>query len=235
MLSVSGLQVSHGAVQALRGISFSLACGQVLAVLGRNGSGRSSLARALMGLVQGQVRGRVQWQGQDLLGLAPHQIARLGVGYVPEARDVFPLLTVHQNLLLGLPGRLGSATERERLAWAYGLFVQLQARRNTLAAQLSGGEQQMLSLARSLLARPRLLIVDEPTEGLAPQLVQTVGQVLREQAAAGVAIVLMEQKLDLVPALADQVLVLGRGEVVFEGTPQTLQQAPQVRSLWLEA
>jgi branched-chain amino acid transport system ATP-binding protein len=118
MLSVSGLQVSHGAVQALRGISFSLACGQVLAVLGRNGSGRSSLARALMGLVQGQVRGRVQWQGQDLLGLAPHQIARLGVGYVPEARDVFPLLTVHQNLLLGLPGHLGAAAERERLAWA---------------------------------------------------------------------------------------------------------------------
>jgi len=235
MLSVSGLQVSHGAVQALRGISFSLACGQVLAVLGRNGSGRSSLARALMGLVQGQVRGRVQWQGQDLLGLAPHQIARLGVGYVPETRDVFPLLTVHQNLLLGLPGHLGAAAERERLAWAYGLFVQLHARCNTLAAQLSGGEQQMLSLARSLLARPRLLIVDEPTEGLAPALVQTVGQVLREQAAAGVAIVLMEQKLDLVPALADRVLVLGRGEVVFEGTPQTLQQAPQVRSLWLEA
>jgi branched-chain amino acid transport system ATP-binding protein len=235
MLSVSGLQVSHGAVQALRGISFSLACGQVLAVLGRNGSGRSSLARALMGLVQGQVRGRVQWQGQDLLGLAPHQIARLGVGYVPETRDVFPLLTVHQNLLLGLPGHLGAAAERERLAWAYGLFVQLHARCNTLAAQLSGGEQQMLSLARSLLARPRLLIVDEPTEGLAPALVQTVGQVLREQAAAGVAIVLMEQKLDLVPALADQVLVLGRGDVVFEGTPQTLQRAPQVRSLWLEA
>lgn len=235
MLSVSGLQVSHGAVQALRGISFSLAPGQVLAVLGRNGSGRSSLARALMGLSAGRVQGRVQWLSQDLLGLAPHQIARSGVGYVPETRDVFPLLTVHQNLLLGLPGHLVAAAERERLTWAYGLFVQLQARSNTLAAQLSGGEQQMLSLARSLLARPQLLIVDEPTEGLAPALVQTVGQVLREQADAGVAIVLMEQKLDLVPALADRVLVLGRGEVVFDGTPQTLQQAPQVRSLWLEA
>ena len=235
MLSVSGLQVSHGAVQALRGISFSLVPGQVLAVLGRNGSGRSSLARALMGLSAGRVQGRVQWLSQDLLGLAPHLIARSGVGYVPETRDVFPLLTVHQNLLLGLPGHLGAAGERERLAWAYGLFVQLHTRSNTLAAQLSGGEQQMLSLARSLLARPQLLIVDEPTEGLAPALVQTVGQVLREQADAGVAIVLMEQKLDLVPALADRVLVLGRGEVVFEGTPQSLQQAPQVRSLWLEA
>jgi branched-chain amino acid transport system ATP-binding protein len=235
MLSVSGLQVSHGAVQALRGISFNLVPGQVLAVLGRNGSGRSSLARALMGLSAGRVQGRVQWLSQDLLGLAPHLIARSGVGYVPETRDVFPLLTVHQNLLLGLPGHLGAAGERERLAWAYGLFVQLHTRSNTLAAQLSGGEQQMLSLARSLLARPQLLIVDEPTEGLAPALVQTVGQVLREQADAGVAIVLMEQKLDLVPALADRVLVLGRGEVVFEGTPQSLQQAPQVRSLWLEA
>ncbi|MEI7783165.1 MAG: ABC transporter ATP-binding protein [Betaproteobacteria bacterium] len=236
MLSVQGLRVRHGAAQALRGISLSLAPGQVLAVLGRNGSGRSSLARALMGLVPatGRLEGQVLWRGQELLGLAPHQIARLGVGYVPQTRDVFPLLTVHQNLLLGLPRGLDAATERERLAWAYSLFVQLQARSKTLGARLSGGEQQMLSLARSLLARPQLLIVDEPTEGLAPQLVQTVGQVLREQAHAGVAIVLMEQKLDLVPALADQVLVLGRGEVVFDGTPQALQQAPQVQRLWLE-
>lgn len=235
MLSVSGLRVSYGAVPALRGISLSLAPGQVLAVLGRNGSGRSSLARALMGLGPGQVEGQIQWQGRDLLGLAPHQIARSGVGYVPETRDVFPLLTVHQNLLLGLPRGLAAALERERLAWAYAVFVQLHARRHALAAQLSGGEQQMLSLARCLLARPQLLIVDEPTEGLAPQLVQTVGQVLREQAGAGVAIVLMEQKLDLVPQLADQVLVLGRGEVVFEGRPRALQQAAELRRLWLEA
>ena len=237
MLHINDLRVSHGAVQALRGIGLSLPPGQVLAVLGRNGSGRSSLARALMGLVRppGHVAGQMQWQGHELRGLSPHQISRLGVGYVPETRDAFPLLTVHQNLLLGLPPGLDPARERERLDWAYGQFMPLLARRDTLAAQLSGGEQQMLSLVRSLLASPRLLIVDEPTEGLAPQRVQAVGQLLREQADAGVAILLMEQKLDLVPDLADRVLVLGRGEVVFEGSPQALQQKPEVQRLWLGA
>ena len=228
MLKVEGLSVSHGPVQAVRGLSFEVQPGQVVAVLGRNGSGRSSLAQALMGLVP--ALGRMQWQGRDLRGLAPHQIARLGVGYVPETRDVFPLLTVQQNLQLGM----AAGTPIDRMAWAYALFPQLHARKAALAGVLSGGEQQMLSLVRSLLAQPRLLIVDEPTEGLAPQLVQAVGRVLREQAEKGTAIVLMEQKLDLVPSLADRVLVLGRGESVFEGTAQALQDAPQVRRLWLD-
>jgi branched-chain amino acid transport system ATP-binding protein len=228
MLKVEGLSVSHGPVQAVRGLSFEVQPGQVVAVLGRNGSGRSSLAQALMGLVP--ALGRVQWQGRDLRGLAPHQIARLGVGYVPETRDVFPLLTVQQNLQLGM----AAGMPIDRMAWAYALFPQLHARKAALAGVLSGGEQQMLSLVRSLLAQPRLLIVDEPTEGLAPQLVQAVGRVLREQAEQGTAIVLMEQKLDLVPSLADRVLVLGRGESVFEGTAQALQDAPQVRRLWLD-
>jgi branched-chain amino acid transport system ATP-binding protein len=228
MLKVEGLSVSHGPVQAVRGLSFEVQPGQVVAVLGRNGSGRSSLAQALMGLVP--ALGRVQWQGRDLRGLAPHQIARLGVGYVPETRDVFPLLTVQQNLQLGMT----AGKPLDRMAWAYALFPQLHARKAALAGVLSGGEQQMLSLVRSLLAQPRLLIVDEPTEGLAPQLVQAVGRVLREQAEQGTAIVLMEQKLDLVPSLADRVLVLGRGESVFEGTAQALQDAPLVRRLWLD-
>jgi branched-chain amino acid transport system ATP-binding protein len=228
MLKVEGLSVSHGNVQAVRGLSFEVQPGQVVAVLGRNGSGRSSLAQALMGLVP--ARGRVRMQGRDLLGLAPHQIARLGVGYVPETRDVFPLLTVHQNLQLGMVG----GKSLDRIAWAYALFPQLHARQAALAGVLSGGEQQMLSLARSLLTQPRLLIVDEPTEGLAPQLVQAVGRVLREQAQRGTAVVLMEQKLDLVPSLADLVLVLGRGELVFEGTAEALQSASQVRRLWLD-
>lgn len=228
MLRVEGLCVSHGSVQAVRGLSFEVRPGQVVAVLGRNGSGRSSLAQALMGLVPSQ--GRVRWLETDLLGLAPHQIARLGVGYVPETRDVFPLLTVQQNLQLGLAG----GKSRDRIDWAYALFPQLHARQAALAGVLSGGEQQMLSLARGLLAQPRLLIVDEPAEGLAPPLVQVVGRVLREQAEQGTAIVLMEQKLDLVPSLADRVMVLGRGELVFEGTPEALDGAPQLRRAWLE-
>lgn len=226
MLKVEALSVNYGAVRALDGVDFMLEPGQVLAVLGRNGSGRSTLARALMGLVPG--RGRVQWLGRDLLGLAPHTIARCGVGYVPETRDVFALLTVEQNLQLGLRGG-----DRSRIDWAYTTFSQLQRRQHTLAGLLSGGEQQMLSLARSLLAQPDLLIVDEPTEGLAPHWIETVGQVLREQAARGASIVLMEQKLDLAPALADRLMVLGRGQVVFAGTLAALQADPMLQQTWL--
>jgi branched-chain amino acid transport system ATP-binding protein len=224
MLKVEQLSVNYGAVRALDGVDFTLEPGQVLAVLGRNGSGRSTLARALMGLVPGQ--GRIQWRGRDLLGLPPHTIARCGVGYVPETRDVFALLTVEQNLQLGL-------ADRHRIEWAYATFSQLKLRQHTLAGLLSGGEQQMLSLARSLMAQPDLLIVDEPTEGLAPHWVETVGQVLREQTSRGAAIVLMEQKLDLAPALADRLMVLGRGQVVFAGTLAALQGDPALQQTWL--
>lgn len=226
MLKVEQLSVNYGAVRALDGVDFTLEPGQVLAVLGRNGSGRSTLARALMGLVPG--RGRVQWHGRELLGLAPHTIARCGVAYVPETRDVFALLTVEQNLQLGLAGRA-----RHRIDWAYATFGQLKLRQHTLAGLLSGGEQQMLSLARSLMAQPDLLIVDEPAEGLAPHWVETVGQVLREQAARGTAILLMEQKLDLAPVLAHRLMVLGRGQVVFAGTLEALQGDPMLQQTWL--
>jgi branched-chain amino acid transport system ATP-binding protein len=226
MLKVEQLSVNYGAVRALDGVDFTLEPGQVLAVLGRNGSGRSTLARALMGLVPG--RGRVQWHGRELLGLAPHTIARRGVAYVPETRDVFALLTVEQNLQLGLAGRA-----RHRIDWAYAIFGQLKLRQHTLAGLLSGGEQQMLSLARSLMAQPDLLIVDEPAEGLAPHWVDTVGQVLREQAARGTAILLMEQKLDLAPVLAHRLMVLGRGQVVFAGTLEALQGDPMLQQTWL--
>jgi branched-chain amino acid transport system ATP-binding protein len=226
MLKVEHLSVNYGAVRALDGVDFTLEPGQVLAVLGRNGSGRSTLARALMGLVPG--RGRVQWHGRELLGLAPHTIARCGVAYVPETRDVFALLTVEQNLQLGLAGRT-----RHRIDWAYATFGQLKLRQHTLAGLLSGGEQQMLSLARSLMAQPDLLIVDEPAEGLAPHWVETVGQVLREQAARGTAILLMEQKLDLAPVLAHRLMVLGRGQVVFAGTLEALQGDPTLQQTWL--
>ncbi len=226
MLQVEQLSVNYGAVRALDGVDFTLEPGQVLAVLGRNGSGRSTLARALMGLVPGQ--GRIQWRGRDLLGLPPHTIARCGVAYVPETRDVFALLTVEQNLQLGLAGRA-----RHRIDWAYATFGQLKLRQHTLAGLLSGGEQQMLSLARSLMAQPDLLIVDEPAEGLAPHWVETVGQVLREQAARGTAILLMEQKLDLAPVLAHRLMVLGRGQVVFAGTLEALQGDPTLQQTWL--
>lgn len=228
MLKVQGLNVWHGPVQALREVDLELAPGQVLAVLGRNGSGRSSLARALMGLVPAS--GQRSWKAQELGLLAVHQIARLGVSYVPETRDAFALLTVRDNLRLGARGVDASA----RLAWVCEMFPQLHARMHQRAGVLSGGEQQMLSLARALMGDPQLLILDEPTEGLAPHWVQKVGQILQQQARQGAAILLMEQKLDLSLRLADRVMVLGRGQVVFSGTAQQLQAQEGLRRQWLE-
>lgn len=228
MLTVRNLQASYGATPVLRGVNFQVAPGEIVALLGRNGSGRSTLARALMGLLP--AGGQVSWQGLSLSGLPAHEIARRGLGHVPEARDVFPSLSVRQNLLLGLkPGAPESL-----LALAYGLFPALMARQHILAGVLSGGEQQMLSLGRALMGQPRLLVADEPCEGLAPQLVQGVGQALAGLRASGVGLLLIEQKLSLVHSLADRVLVMGRGEIVFEGSVAQLQARDDVRQQWLE-
>lgn len=228
MLNVRKLSVAYGAQLAVRGVDLDVAPGEVVALLGRNGSGRSSLARALMGLQPSS--GQVRWLGQSLEGRAAHERARLGLGHVPEGRDVFPALSVHQNLLLGLKPGAGA----QSLAQAYALFPALAERRHTSAAVLSGGEQQMLSLARTLLGEPRLLIVDEATEGLAPQVVARVAQVLSERRAAGVGILLIEQRLGLVQGLADRVLLMGRGEIVFSGTPAQLMADAKLRQDWLE-
>lgn len=228
MLTVEGLTAGYGASLVLRGVSLQVAPGEAVALLGRNGSGRSTLAKALMGLVP--ARGEVSWRQQRLQGLAAHEIARLGLGYVPESRDVFGTLTVHQNLLLGLKPGAGEGLLDE----AYALFEPLRRRRHTVAAVLSGGEQQMLSLARTLMGQPQLLIVDEPTEGLAPQVVEVVAQVLAERRAGGMALLLIEQRLGRVQALADRVLLLGRGEVVFEGSATALQAQEPLRRQWLE-
>lgn len=228
MLSVRHLQARYGNQLALRGVSLEVAASEIVAVLGRNGSGRSTLARALMGLVPAQ--GEVVWQGRQVLGRPAHELALQGLGYVPESRDAFATLTVHQNLLLGLkPG-----ASEDRLAAAYEMFPALHLRRQALAGVLSGGEQQMLSLARTLLGDPRLLIVDEPTEGLAPQWLEVVSEALRGLRARGVGVLLIEQRLSVALAVADRVLLMGRGEIVFSGTPAQLQADPALRREWLE-
>ena len=230
-LTVSGLHAGYGQSRVLQGVDFELAAGSVLAVLGRNGSGRSTLARALMGLVP--ARGSARWLGHELLGLAPHAVARFGVAYVPESRDVFPRLTVAQNLTLGLQPRSPRAV-RWTPAWVFDNFPALAARRDVAAGVLSGGEQQMLSLCRALMGAPQLLIVDEPTEGLAPQVVAQVDALLRELRTQGLAVLLIEQKLELSLAVADRVAVMGHGQLVFEGTPAQLQASPAVAQEWLE-
>jgi branched-chain amino acid transport system ATP-binding protein len=228
MLMVRGLRASYGPHAVLRGLDLQVAPGEIVAVLGRNGSGRSTLARALMGMLTAS--GQVLWHSEDLLGLPTHEIARRGLGYVPESRDVFPGLSVHHNLLLGL--KAGDC--ESRLAQAYALFPALSGRQRTAAGVLSGGEQQMLSLARALMGQPRLLIADEPCEGLAPQVVQAVGRALADLRDSGAGIVLIEQRLALVQSLADRVIVLGRGESVFEGSVQELQASAALRQQWLE-
>ncbi|VVE08370.1 ABC transporter ATP-binding protein [Pandoraea iniqua] len=251
MLEVVNLTAGYGGARVLNGVTMHVAPGEIVAVLGRNGAGRSTLARAIMGQLPRQ--GDILWQGKSLTSLAPHQIARLGIGYVPETRDVFGPLTVAQNLLLGQRGTQagrgnarGNGSENEHaqspvrtnraltLEEAFERFEELAPRRHAPSASLSGGEQQLLSLCRALMAGPDLLIVDEPTEGLAPRVVARIGRILTELRASGVAILLIEQKLSLALSCAQRVAVMGRGALVFEGTPDELARAHEIRAEWLE-
>ena len=229
MLRVEALNAYYGKSHVLRGVSFEVHSGEIVALLGRNGSGRSTTAKALMGLVQWQ--GLVQFNAQDLTGKQPFEIARLGLGYVPESRDVFPQLTVHQNLLLG---RQKGKTDGFAFDDAYAMFPRLQARQHVFAGLLSGGEQQMLSLCRTLMGNPQLIIVDEPTEGLAPQVVEQVAEALVAIQQRGMSVLLIEQKLNIALRISNRVLVMGHGEIVLDGTPDALLGNVAIRREWLE-
>ena len=230
MLEVENLHAHYGKSHVLHGVNFTVGEGEVVSLLGRNGSGRSTTAKAIMGLVQ--AKGTVRWRGQSLLGKPPHEIARLGVGYVPENKDVFPRLTVRQNLMLG---QKGSAT---RTRWdfddMYVLFPRLRERQHVPAGVLSGGEQQMLTLCRTLMGEPALMLIDEPTEGLAPQVVEQVAAFLLTLKTERMSMVLIDQKLSFALAISDRIVVMGHGEVVFNGSPQAFDQHPEIRREWLE-
>ena len=230
MLHIDQLRAGYGQSQVLHGICFDVAPGEIVALLGRNGAGRSTTAKAIMGLIGWT--GTVQWQGQNLQGKKTFQIAHLGLGYVPEGRDVFPQLTVQQNLLLGQKGR-GKAS-RWSFDDMYRMFPLLQQRQHTEAGVLSGGEQQMLALCRTLMGNPDLIVIDEPTEGLAPKMVELVGQYLQTLKERGVAVLLIEQKLTIAMQVSDRVLVMGRGTIVFDGTPDALGQRSDIRQEWLQ-
>ena len=228
-LQVNQLHAFYGKSHVLRGIDLSVAPGEIVAVLGRNGSGRSTLARALVG--QLPCSGSVVWNGQALAGRQAFDIAQMGVGYLPESRDIFPTLSVHQNLLLGL--KTNSPYAEALFQTVYGLFPKLQERQHALGVSLSGGEQQMLALGRTLMGRPQLLVADEPSEGLAPQMVKTIAKVLQDLAQSGVAMVVMEQKLALALHIAHRAVVIGHGQVVFDGTPLELANRPAICQEWL--
>ena len=229
MLEIQNLEAWYGKSQVLRGVDMQIGRGEIVALLGRNGAGRSTTLKAIMGAVTRT--GRITFDGKPIAHLAPHQVARLGLGYVDEHRAIFPDLTTRQNLILGEkpgPGRPFTIDD------AHALFPRLNERADAPAGALSGGEQQMLAICRTLMGAPALLMVDEPTEGLAPMMVQTVRTLLEQVAARGVTILLVEQKLDIALAISQRLYVMGHGRIVFEGTPQALADNPTIRREWLE-
>ena len=230
MLRVENLHAYYGKSHVLHGVDFEVHPGEIVALLGRNGSGRSTTAKAIMGMVD--CTGTVNLKGQQVLGRKSYEIAHLGIGYVPENRDIFPKLTVHQNLMLG--EKHAARAGRWSFDDMYGMFPRLKERQHVEAGVLSGGEQQMLTLCRTLMGDPDLIIIDEPTEGLAPKIVELVGQYLRELKARGIAVLLIEQKLTIAMAISDRVLVMGHGAVVFSGTTQELSQNASIRQEWLQ-
>ena len=230
MLKVRQLHAFYGKSHVLHDVNLDVGEGEIVALLGRNGSGRSTTAKAILGLVERT--GLVNWRGRELQGAKPFEIAHAGIGYVPESRDIFPRLTVHQNLMLGQ--KRGARNPRWGFDDMYTLFPRLRERQHTEAGVLSGGEQQMLTLCRSLMGDPDLLLIDEPTEGLAPKIVELVAAYLEALRSRGVAVLLIEQKLAIALDISDRALVMGRGSIVFEGTPAQLKADPAVRREWLE-
>jgi branched-chain amino acid transport system ATP-binding protein len=230
MLKLSNVHAYYGKSHVLHGVNFDVGSGEIVALLGRNGSGRSTTVKTIMGLVDGT--GDIVWKGGQLLGRKAFEIAHAGIGYVPENRDIFPTLTVHQNLMLGQ--KSGAKNPRWSFEDMYKLFPRLRERQHTEAGVLSGGEQQMLTLCRTLMGDPALIMIDEPTEGLAPKIVELVAEYLRELKRRGIAVLLVEQKLTIALEVADRCLVMGHGQIVFEGTPADLRANAYIRKEWLE-
>jgi branched-chain amino acid transport system ATP-binding protein len=229
LLQVANLHAYYGKSHVLHGVDLTVGKGEIVSLLGRNGVGRSTTVKTVMGLVSGT--GSVTFKGDEILGLKAYEIAHRGLGYVPENRDIFPTLTVEQNLILGLKGR---AAGRWSFDDMYTIFPRLKERQHTQAGVLSGGEQQMLTLCRTLMGDPDLIMIDEPTEGLAPKIVELVGQYLKELERRGISILLVEQKLAIALDISQRVYVMGHGHIVFEGTPADLRGNAQIRKEWLE-
>jgi branched-chain amino acid transport system ATP-binding protein len=230
MLEVRDLHAFYGKSHILQGVDLRVDQGEIVSLLGRNGVGRSTACKTIMGLVPPV--GQIVFKGRSIAGLRPDQIAHLGVGYVPEDRQVFPGLTVKQNLELGL--KRAGIVGRWKFEDVFALFPNLGERQDNPAHVLSGGEQQMLTMCRTLMGDPDLVIIDEPTEGLAPKLVEQVGKLLDEIARRGTAILLVEQKLTIALKISGRLYVMGHGRIVFEGTPAELAANAAIRKEWLE-
>jgi len=230
MLEVRDLHAYYGKSHILHGVRFDVRDGEIVSLLGRNGVGRSTTCKAIMGDVPPV--GSIRFKGEEIAGLKPHEVARRGLGYVPENRDIFPTLTVRQNLLLGQ--KHARREGRWKMQDMFDMFSNLRERADLPGGVLSGGEQQMLTMCRTLMGDPDLVMIDEPTEGLAPKLVEQIATLLETIAKRGVSILLVEQKLTIALKISKRVFVMGHGRVVFEGTPQALRENDQIRREWLE-
>ena len=230
MLEVSDLHAYYGKSHILQGVKLAVGAGEIVSILGRNGVGRSTTLKAIMGDVP--PHGSILFKGEPIAGLKPYEIAHRGLGYVPEDRAIFPTLSVEQNLLLGV--KTANKAPRWSFADTYRVFPRLEERAPTMAGVLSGGEQQMLTICRTMMGDPDLIMIDEPTEGLSPQMVERVGQLLQSIAERDVSILLVEQKLTIAMRVSHRVYVMGHGRIVFEGTPADLEANAAVRKEWLE-
>lgn len=230
MLEVRDLHAYYGKSHILHGVNMTVGKGEIVSLLGRNGVGRSTTIKAVMGMVD--CTGSVKFQGEEMVGLKAYQVAHKGLGYVPENRDIFPTLTVRQNLLLGQKGKLES--ERWGMEDMFDIFPRLKERADNEAGVLSGGEQQMLTLCRTLMGDPALVMIDEPTEGLAPKIVEQVARLFEEIRKRGVSILLVEQKLAIALDISERLYVMGHGHIVFEGKPRDVREDAAMRKEWLE-
>jgi branched-chain amino acid transport system ATP-binding protein len=236
LLAVEELHAHYGKSHILHGVSLQIDAGEIVCLLGRNGVGKSTTLKSIMGLVRPS-RGRVLFKERAIEGLPPYRVARLGLGYVPEERRIFPTITVRENLLMGIKGTRAGNGARENgwtLERVYEFFPRLKERERQRAGTLSGGEQQMLTMGRTLMGNPDLLLVDEPTEGLAPMIVEQVERILQAIHAGGTPVLLVEQSMGTALALAERVYVMSKGRIVFQGSVRELQESDTVRKQYLE-
>ena len=232
MLEVTDLNAYYGKSHILRGVNLKIENGEIVSLLGRNGVGRSTTCKAIMGEVE--PIGSVKFNGTELAGKKAFEIANAGLGYVPENRDIFPGLTTRQNLELGTKSGQDMANSRWSIEDMFNLFENLKNRADVEASFLSGGEQQMLTMCRTLMGDPEVIMIDEPTEGLSPQMTTRVADLLNEISSRGVSILLVEQKLSIAMKISHRVYVMGHGQIVFEGTPAELEKRDDIRKEWLE-
>ncbi|HMK64281.1 MAG TPA: ABC transporter ATP-binding protein [Thermodesulfobacteriota bacterium] len=230
MLTIKDLHAYYGRSHILQGVNLHIEKGEIVSLLGRNGVGRSTTCKAIIGLVPGQ--GSILYQGREMIGLKPHTIARKGIGFVPEDRWIFPGLTVLQNLQLGMKKK--NQEGRWSIENFFEMFPNLKARRDVHGGLISGGEKQMLTICRTLMGDPDFIMIDEPTEGLAPMLVEQMGHLIEEIARRGISVLLVEQKLSIALKISQRLYIMGHGRIVFEGTPEDLRTNQSIRKEWLE-